>query len=71
MECEGDRTFLDHASVEQATDHGRRIEIRLREGADPQALLRAAIDSGVSIDKFEIADPSLREIFLEYAGARQ
>lgn len=71
MECEGDRTFLDHASVERATDHGRRIEIRLREGADPQALLRAAIDSGVRIDKFEIADPSLREIFLEYAGARQ
>lgn len=71
MECEGDRTFLNHASVERATDHGRRIEIRLREGADPQALLRAAIDAGVSIYKFEIADPSLREVFLEYAGARQ
>jgi ABC-2 type transport system ATP-binding protein len=71
IECEGDRTFLEHELVESATDHGRRIEIRLREGADPQALLRAAVDSGARIDKFEIADPSLREIFLEHAGARE
>ena len=71
IECDGDRTFLKHELVETATDHGRRIEIRLREGADPQALLRAAIDAGARIDKFEIADPSLREIFLEHAGARE
>lgn len=71
IECEGDRTFLQHESVDSATDHGRRIEIRLRVGADPQALLRAAVDAGVRIDKFEIADPSLREIFLEHAGARE
>ncbi len=70
IECDGDRSFLSHELVEAATDHGRRIEIRLRDGADPQALLQAAIDAGARIDKFEIADPSLREIFLEHAGAR-
>jgi ABC-2 type transport system ATP-binding protein len=71
IECEGDRAFLEHEIVEFATDHGRRIEIRLRDNADPQVLLRAAVDSGARIDKFEIAYPSLREIFLEHAGARQ
>jgi ABC-2 type transport system ATP-binding protein len=71
IECDGDRSFLNHELVEAATDHGRRIEIRLRDGADPQALLQAAIDAGARIDKFEIADPSLREIFLEHAGARE
>jgi len=71
IECDGDRSFLKHELVEGVTDHGRRIEIRLRDGADPQTLLKSAIESGVRIDKFEIADPSLREIFLEHAGARQ
>ncbi len=71
IECDGDRGFLKHEFVEGVTDHGRRIEIRLRDGADPQTLLQSAIESGVRIDKFEIADPSLREIFLEHAGARQ
>ncbi|TFG63663.1 MAG: ATP-binding cassette domain-containing protein [Gemmatimonadales bacterium] len=71
IECEGDRAFLKHELVEAATDHGRQIGIRLRDGADPQALLRAAVDSGVRIDKFEIADPSLREVFLEHAGAHE
>jgi len=70
IECEGSRTFLRHEIVESATDHGRRIEVRLRDGADPQDLLRAAVESGTRIDRFEIADPSLREIFLEHAGAR-
>jgi ABC-2 type transport system ATP-binding protein len=70
IECEGSRTFLRHEAVESATDHGRRIEVRLRDGADPQDLLRAAVESGTRIDRFEIADPSLREIFLEHAGAR-
>jgi len=70
IECEGDRGFLKHPVVESATDHGRRIEIRLRDGADPQELLKAAVQSGGRIDRFEIADPSLREVFLEQAGVR-
>jgi ABC-2 type transport system ATP-binding protein len=67
---EGDRGWLQHASVESVTDHGRRAEVRLREGADPQELLRAAVAAEARIERFEIAEPSLREIFLERAGAR-
>ena len=68
--AEGDRGFLDGGLVESVTDHGRRLEIRLRPGADPQALLAAAVAAGARVEKFEIAEPSLREIFLERAGAR-
>lgn len=67
---QGDRAWLGHDSVDSVTDHGRGAEIRLREGADPQELLRAAVAAGARIEKFEIAEPSLREIFLERAGAR-
>lgn len=67
---DGDRGWLGHPSVESLTDHGRRAEVRLREGADAQDLLRAAVDAGARIERFEIAEPSLREIFLERAGAR-
>jgi ABC-2 type transport system ATP-binding protein len=67
---DGDRGWLGHPAVESVTDHGRRAEIRLREGADPQGLLRAAVAAEAKIERFEIAEPSLREIFLERAGAR-
>ena len=71
MVVDGDRSFLDRQeTIVSKHDHGRRVEMQLREGADPQALLRAAIESGARVQKFEIDEPSLREIFLERAGAR-
>ena len=68
IEGDGSRSFLHSPLIESATDHGRRIEIRLRPDADPQELLKAVVESGAKIDRFEIADPSLREVFLEHAG---
>lgn len=67
---DGDRGWLGHPAADLVTDHGRRAEVRLCEGADPQELLRAAVDAGARIERFEIGEPSLREIFLERAGAR-
>jgi ABC-2 type transport system ATP-binding protein len=68
IECDGDRSFLRSPLIASATDHGRRIEIRLHPDADPQEFLKAVVDSGARIDRFEIAEPSLREVFLEHAG---
>jgi len=62
---------LDHPGVASATDHGQWVEIGLEAGADPQAILRRAMETGVTIDRFELTEPSLREIFLERAGARR
>jgi ABC-2 type transport system ATP-binding protein len=71
LSYEGDPGFLDDPAVESATDHGRWVEIRLVPGADPQSILRRAVESGVRVERFELAEPSLREIFLERAGRRR
>ncbi len=71
LSYEGDPGFLSDPAVESATDHGRWVEIRLAPGADPQKILRRAVDSGVTVERFELAEPSLREIFLERAGRRK
>jgi len=57
---------LPHVSV---TRPGRDFtELRVDAGADPQAVLRAAIARG-DVLRFEVADPSLEEVFVERVGA--
>ena len=68
---QGSPEFLHHPAVASATDHGQWVEIGLAPGADPQAILRRALEMGVTIDRFERTEPSLREIFLERAGRRR
>lgn len=43
-------------------------ELRLDAGADPQAVLRAALARG-EVLRFEVGDPSLEEVFVEKVGA--
>jgi ABC-2 type transport system ATP-binding protein len=42
-------------------------EFTLRDGADPQALLRRAVDGG-EVRRFQLLEPSLSEIYLERVG---
>jgi ABC-2 type transport system ATP-binding protein len=44
-------------------------EVQVDDGADPQSVLRAAMDRGGEILRFEVADPSLEEVFVERVGA--
>jgi ABC-2 type transport system ATP-binding protein len=37
-------------------------------GADPQVLLRRIIESGALVQRFEMIQPSLHQIFLEKVG---
>ncbi len=68
LSFEGDPSFLDAPDlVEKVSTHGRDREVRMLEGADPQVLLRRAVDGGVRISRFELVEPSLREIFIERA----
>ena len=65
---EGDGGFLDAPGlVDRVADHGRYVEVRLRPGGDPQELLRRAVDHGSRISRFELVEPSLREIFIDKA----
>jgi ABC-2 type transport system ATP-binding protein len=44
------------------------IELRVPDGTDPERILRAALDRGEHVTRFEIADPSLEEVFIEHVG---
>jgi len=41
------------------------VEARLRPGADPQEILKAALQRGVRISRFELVEPPLNDIFIE------
>jgi ABC-2 type transport system ATP-binding protein len=44
-------------------------EVQVDDGADPQTVLRAAMARGGEVLRFEVADPSLEEVFVERVGA--
>ncbi|MGF7180807.1 ABC transporter ATP-binding protein [Tunturiibacter psychrotolerans] len=60
----GDDSFLNHATIHSAKNYGGHAEIRLKEGADAQALLAAAIVKA-RVTRFEVMEPTLEEIFIE------
>jgi ABC-2 type transport system ATP-binding protein len=59
----------DSALVERVDDSNRFFEIALQRDADPQELLRRIVATGASIQRFELVQPSLHQIFLETVGA--
>jgi ABC-2 type transport system ATP-binding protein len=46
------------------------LELTVPTGTDPQRVLRAALDRGEQVTRFEIADPSLEEVFIAHVGRR-
>jgi ABC-2 type transport system ATP-binding protein len=44
------------------------IELHVPAGTDPEEILRAALQRGERVTRFEIADPSLEEVFIEHVG---
>jgi hypothetical protein len=46
------------------------LEMHVASGADPESILQAALSRGERVTRFEIADPSLEEIFIERVGHR-
>ena len=52
------------AGVEQASSHNDAIKLTLAEGATPQDVLHALMAQNVILEKFEIAIPTLDEIFI-------
>jgi ABC-type uncharacterized transport system ATPase subunit len=46
------------------------VELHVPADQDPETVLRAAIEHGDRVTLFEIAEPSLEEIFIEHVGRR-
>ena len=44
-------------------------EVELRDGADPETILKAALARHAYVTRFEIAAPSIEDIFIERVGA--
>lgn len=69
MEFDGDGAFLrDLPEIKRASILGNTAELFLSEGADPQRVLEASVPR-LRIRRFELAAPSLEEIFIEKVGA--
>ncbi|MDZ7289876.1 MAG: ATP-binding cassette domain-containing protein [candidate division KSB1 bacterium] len=61
---DGKSDFLkNNELVERCDDYGNYVEVHLRDGVNPQALLAAAMQQA-EISRFEVVEPSLHEIFI-------
>jgi ABC-2 type transport system ATP-binding protein len=56
--------------VEVTAEREDYVELRVPADRDPETILRAALDRGDRVTRFEIAEPSLEEIFVEHVGRR-
>jgi ABC-2 type transport system ATP-binding protein len=66
IEYTGDDSFLDRPDlVEKLNRFGAMVEAKLRPGADPQEILKAAVARGVRLTRFELVEPPLHDIFIE------
>ena len=60
----------DHALVSRMDDNNRYFEIELTAGADAQRLLQRLVGAGAQVQRFELIQPSLHQIFLDRVGAQ-
>jgi ABC-2 type transport system ATP-binding protein len=69
IDFEGDGSFLETMpNLRKAEVNTNSAELSLGAGADPQAILQTSM-ARLRIRRFEIAAPSLEEIFIEQVGA--
>jgi ABC-2 type transport system ATP-binding protein len=59
----------DTQLVAKIDDNNNYFELQLAPNADSQVLLRRLIDTGATIERFELMQPSLHQIFLQRVGA--
>jgi ABC-2 type transport system ATP-binding protein len=65
LRLEGGEAVLQNSElVTTAQRNSDGMEVLLAGGADPQQLLKALVDAGAKIERFEVVEPSLHDIFI-------
>ncbi|MBI3652655.1 MAG: ATP-binding cassette domain-containing protein [Acidobacteria bacterium] len=65
LDFEGDDGFLTADLVKRQKRFANYTEILLQDAADAQEILRRAVALGVRVNRFELVEPSLNDIFIE------
>ena len=60
-----EQVLADERLVSKVEQHSDGVEVLLAEGADAQELLRQLVATGLVVEKFEMIEPSLHDIFVE------
>lgn len=71
LEYSGDASFINALPmVEKLNDYGNYMAIQLKDGSTPRQLLQNLAGKELEIKKFEAAETSLNEIFIEIVEER-
>ena len=74
LATDGDHHGLEWLStvdgVTVTADRQDYVELAVPAGTDPERILRAALDRGERVTRFEIGEPTLEEVFIEHVGQR-
>jgi len=65
LDYEGPDSFLADDLVKRHNRFPNYSEILLEDGADAQEVLKRALAAGARVNRFELVEPSLNEIFIE------
>jgi ABC-2 type transport system ATP-binding protein len=69
VEGDGDWTALDGVKKVETEENGRQTVLYLQEGVTPDHIMeRMAVSAAYHVRRFELAVPSLNEIFIQVAG---
>jgi len=61
----GESVLANRSLISHVQRHSDGLEVLLAEGADPQMLLGELLAEGTTIERFEMIEPSLHDIFVE------
>ena len=61
----GDGVLKDSSLVANVRENNGYTEVLLAPGADAQELLKRLVESGATVNRFELVEPSLHDIFIE------
>ncbi|MEJ2634923.1 MAG: ATP-binding cassette domain-containing protein [Calditrichia bacterium] len=72
LEYSGNGGFISGLPfVQKIDDYGNYMEVRLKDDAGPGQLFKSLAESGLEVKRFEAAETSLNDIFIEIVGDRK